>query len=169
MAETVDTLTLTTEIVSSYLGNATHVNAADIPAIIRSVRQALMEQPTSGEGGDQATELDKPTRAQIRKSITSDALISFVDGKPYKTLKRHLARHGLDMAAYRERFGLPSDYPSVAASFSQARSEMSKAMGLGRRGSSAATPTVEPAPPPESAPPATAPAKAGGRRRKTRE
>ena len=83
---------------------------------------------------------EAPPAPQVRKSITPDALISFVDNKPYKTLKRHLTRHGLTMDDYRARYGLPSDYPSVAPNYSAARSEMAKKMGLGaqRRGRAAA-------------------------------
>jgi predicted transcriptional regulator len=69
---------------------------------------------------------------QIDASITHDALISFVDGKPYKTLKRHLGTHGLDPASYRRRYGLPRDYPMVAASYSEQRAALAKAIGLGQ-------------------------------------
>ena len=69
------------------------------------------------------------TPAQIRKSITPLALISFVDGKSYKTLKRHLGRHGLTLDDYRTKYGLPDDYPSTAPAYSEKRS----AMARGRR------------------------------------
>ncbi len=75
----------------------------------------------------------KATAAQIRASIRSDALISFEDGKPYKTLKRHVAGAGLTLAEYREKWGLPSDYPSVAPEYSARRSAMAKSAGLGRK------------------------------------
>ena len=132
---TTDTLTLTAEIVASYLGSSSHVKAEEIPAIIRSIREALSEtdapQPTGAEEA-----FAKADKRAVNKSITPDALISFIDNKPYKTLKRHVGRHGLDMAGYRARYGLPSDYPSVAPSYSAARSEMAKKLGLGaqRRG-----------------------------------
>jgi predicted transcriptional regulator len=76
----------------------------------------------------------KATPAQIRKSITRDALISFEDGKPYKTLKRHLTTFGLTIEQYRAKWGLPADYPTVAPSYSEARSAMAKALGLGQGG-----------------------------------
>ena len=60
--------------------------------------------------------------------------MSFLDGKRYKTLKRHLTTHGLTFAEYRERFGLPSDYPTVSPNYSAQRSEMAKAIGLGAKG-----------------------------------
>ena len=169
MADDTDTLTLTAEIVSSYLGNASHVNAADIPGIIKSVRQALSEAASATDGAEPvAEETEKASKAQIRKSVTPDGLISFVDGKSYKTLKRHLSRHGMDMAAYRERYGLPSDYPSVSPNYSQARSEMAKSLGLGARrkvedGAPAQAPAEASA---DAAKPEAAPAKPAARRKK---
>ncbi len=73
----------------------------------------------------------KPTAAQIRKSVTDAALISFIDGKPYKTLKRHLTTHGETLASYKAKYGLPGDYPSTAPSYSAQRSEMARRIGLG--------------------------------------
>ena len=138
MEDKPDVLTLTAEIVASYVGANSHVQAAEIPNIIRQVRAALSEE-TGGQQEAQP-EQTKATGAQVRKSITPDALISFVDNKPYKTLKRHLSRHGMSMGDYRQRYGLPSDYPSVAPNYSAARSEMAKKLGLGaqRRGQGAA-------------------------------
>ena len=138
MEDKPDVLTLTAEIVASYVGANSHVQAAEIPNIIRQVRAALSEE--TGGQTEAAPEQTKATGAQVRKSITPDALISFVDNKPYKTLKRHLSRHGMSMDDYRQRFGLPSDYPSVAPNYSAARSEMAKKLGLGaqRRGQGAA-------------------------------
>ncbi|CAN5255968.1 MucR family transcriptional regulator [soil metagenome] len=133
-----DILSLTTEIVASYVGTSAHVQAADIPEIIRSVRAALSE--TGAPPPPPAQEHQKATAAQIRKSITPDGLTSFVDNKVYKTLKRHLTRHGLSFAEYRQRYGLPGDYPSVAPNYSVARSEMAKKLGLGARGRGRAAP-----------------------------
>lgn len=69
----------------------------------------------------------------VRKSIMPDALVSFEDGKLYKTLKRHLAGRGLTPAAYREKWGLPPDYPMVAPNYSAVRSALARANGLGRK------------------------------------
>jgi predicted transcriptional regulator len=133
-------IALTADIVSAYVEN-NKVAATDVPALIQSVHQALAgaTQPESAA----RPERTKLTPAQIRKSITPDALISFVDGKPYKTIKRHLATHGMTLAEYKERFGLPADYPSAAANYSAARSQMAKALGLGqmRKGSKATQPS----------------------------
>ena len=90
-----------------------------------------------------AEQVEKPTPAQIRKSITPDGLISFVDGKSYKTLKRHLTGHGLDFHAYRARYGLPSDYPSTAPNYSAQRSELARTLGLGQQRRTAAPASSE--------------------------
>ena len=149
-SSTTDTLTLTAEIVASYVGANAHVQASEIPNIIRSVRAALMETHAPSAPETEAA-FPRADKRAVNKSITPDALISFVDNKPYKTLKRHLSGHGMDMAAYRDRYGLPKDYPSVAPNYSAARSEMAKRIGLGARGRGAAKAEAATAPPAKSA------------------
>jgi predicted transcriptional regulator len=137
---------LTTSIVASYVEN-NNLAANDVPPLIRSVHSALagVNEPEAA-----AVETANASPAQIRKSITPDALISFLDGKKYRTLKRHVATHGLTFAEYRERYGLPKDYPSVAPSYSAQRSEMAKALGLGNKGRGRA-PAAAAAPPAKAA------------------
>lgn len=77
-------------------------------------------------------EVEPATKAQIRNSITPDHLTSFLDGKQYKSLKRHLNTHGHTPESYRAKFGLPADYPMVAASYAAQRSELAKSLGLGQ-------------------------------------
>ena len=77
--------------------------------------------------------VEKLSAAQIRKSVTHDHIVSFEDGKPYKTLRRHLTLRGLTPEAYREKWGLPRDYPMTAASYSAQRSELARALGLGQQ------------------------------------
>lgn len=125
------TISLAAEVVAAYIGNNT-VAVADLPGLIRSVHDALTGVGAPAEASSEPT--PKATAAQIRKSITPDALISFIDGKPYKTLKRHLTTHGLTIEAYKARFGLPMDYPTTAPAYSEARSAMAKALGLGQGG-----------------------------------
>lgn len=125
-------LDLAGEIVSAYVAN-NPVPASGLPALIATVHSALQGLAT---GAPQATpkkpEVRKATPSQIRQSITPDALISFVDGKPYKTLKRHLTSQGLHPDSYRQRYGLPKDYPMVAANYAAQRSALAKAIGLGQ-------------------------------------
>ena len=119
------------DIVAAYV-TRNHVAASELPGLIQTVHTALvaLTQPPV----EPTESVEKMTPAQIRKSITPDHLVSFIDGKPYKTLKRHLSAHGLDVYGYRARFGLPTEYPMVAASYAAQRSELAKTIGLGRPG-----------------------------------
>jgi predicted transcriptional regulator len=127
-----DLMALTAGVVGAFVGNH-KVTAADLPGLIQSVHAALSTAGMS-PAVEEASPTVKATPAQIRKSITPDALISFEDGKPYKTLKRHLGTFGLTLEQYRAKWGLPSDYPTVAPTYSEARSAMAKALGLGHGG-----------------------------------
>ena len=127
---------LVAEVAAAYFSN-THVNAHDIPQVIAQIATSLAAVGAAQDGGSSASEAPdqaKATPAQIRKSVTADALISFEDGKSYKTLKRHLTLRGLTPAEYRERWGLPRDYPMTAPSYSARRSELARSLGLGRKG-----------------------------------
>lgn len=106
----------------------------DVPNIIRTIYGALRDANTPAVPVAPATPtVEKPTARQIRDSITDDALISFEDGKKYKMLRRHLGIAGLTPQAYREKWGLPNDYPMTAPGYSARRSELAKANGLGRK------------------------------------
>jgi predicted transcriptional regulator len=71
----------------------------------------------------------------VRKSLSSpDHIISLIDGKPYKTLRRHLSRHSMTPEQYRERYNLKADYPMVAPAYAEVRRDMAKKIGLGRKG-----------------------------------
>lgn len=158
-----DLTELSAEIVSAYVSNNS-VPVSDLGALISSVHgalQALTQPPEAQQTGP-----EKATPAQIRKSVTPDALISFIDGKPYKTLKRHLTKHGLDMTGYRERFGLPHDYPSTSVNYSAARSQLARTLGLGRKAAGQATPEPEPEAAPAEAAPTRAKAAPKGRGRR---
>ncbi|AWN40898.1 MucR family transcriptional regulator [Methylobacterium durans] len=141
----------TVDVVSAYVSNNS-VPTADLPALITSVHDAL-KSLANGPVQTEADVVEKPSTAQVRKSIRPDGLISFIDGKSYKTLKRHLTKHGLDPHSYRERYGLPADYPTTSANYSAQRSALAKSLGLGQPGrlgtdnAAAATP-AEPHPAP---------------------
>ncbi|WP_454717538.1 MucR family transcriptional regulator [Caulobacter segnis] len=129
---------LTAEIVANYVANNV-TPVSELPALIRATHDAL-----AGIGAPPAPTVEavsKATPAQIRKSITPEALISFEDGKPYKTLKRHLTTHGMTVAEYKAKWGLPNDYPTTAPAYSEARSQMAKALGLGQGGRKGKAPT----------------------------
>src|SRR4051812_32316127 len=126
-----DAVAAVADLVSAYVSNNS-VRSSDLPDLIASVHGALVS--LNKPAGPAEEQVEKPTASQIRKSVTPAALISFIDGKRYKTLKRHLTGHGLDPYSYRQRYGLPNDYPMVAASYAAQRSELAKAIGLGRAG-----------------------------------
>jgi predicted transcriptional regulator len=121
---------LTSEIVANYISN-NPVSIEQLPELIRTVNQTLnrLGQPEASV----EPEITKPSAAHIRKSIRPEGLVSFIDGKPYKTLKRHLSKHGLSVSDYKEKFGLPKDYPTTAADYSAKRSQMARNLGLGRQ------------------------------------
>jgi predicted transcriptional regulator len=124
----IDFASITADIVSSYVANNS-VHRNELPALITSVHAALQ-----GLVAPRPVEAEKPQPpVSVRKSVTPDFLISLEDGKPYKSLKRHLTKLGLTPQAYREKWGLPPDYPMVAANYALKRSELAKSMGLGEK------------------------------------
>lgn len=116
-------------IVSAYVSN-NRVPPAELPALLSGTYAAVAGLGKASVPVDAGA--DKPTPAQIRKSIRHEGLVSFIDQKQYKTLKRHLTKHGLDPINYRERYGLPKDYPMTAESYSEQRSVLAKSAGLGQ-------------------------------------
>ena len=121
-------LSLASEIVSAYITNQP-IESADLPALIRSVYQALQSNDKQA-----ADCIHRPEPAvPIRKSVFPDYIICLEDGKKLKMLKRHIQQfYGLTPDEYRTRWGLPSDYPMVAPNYTTRRSALAKAQGLGR-------------------------------------
>lgn len=127
--ETSNLATMTAAIVSAFVGR-NQIAAADLPGLIGLVNAALRGVET-GEAAP-AAEPQKPA-VSIRKSVTPDYLISLEDGRPYKSLKRHLrTKHNMSPQDYRDKWGLPKDYPMVAPNYSASRSALAKSLGLGR-------------------------------------
>jgi predicted transcriptional regulator len=137
-------LELAADLVSAYVSHNS-LPVSDLPSLINAVHTALSQ--IGSVKVEQAEPAPKPP-VSIRKSITPDHLISLEDGKPYRSLTRHLAKRGLTPEAYRAKWGLPPSYPMVAPNYSQRRSELAKALGLGQRRRNA-----EPTPPAEGARP----------------
>ena len=125
---------LVAQVASAYFSQS-HVTPSDIPTVVGQIAASLraVVDIESVEESAEAAAPAKATSGQVRKSLTPEALISFEDGKSYKTLKRHLAGRGLTPDQYRQKWGLPSDYPMVSPNYSAARSQMAKALGLGRK------------------------------------
>ena len=129
--EQADLTTLTVELLSAFVSNNT-IDSGDLAGLIQSTHTALagINAPTPVE--PPAPEYEPAVT--VRKSLGSrDHILSLIDGKPYKTLKRHLSGHGLTPAEYRERYKLPTYYPMVAPSYSEHRREVAQRLGLGRK------------------------------------
>jgi predicted transcriptional regulator len=128
-----DLVVLTGEVAAAYFANNT-VETEKIAAVIATIHSALKAVSDGVEPEPELEETPRATPAQIRKSITPDFLISFIDGRKFKTLRRHLSIQGLTPEDYRERYGLPANYPMVSPNYSAARSQMALAAGLGQGG-----------------------------------
>jgi predicted transcriptional regulator len=121
---------LTADIVSAYVSNNA-VAAGDISSLISQVHAALLR--VSNGQSEVVSETLKPAIA-VKKSITPDHLICLEDGKKFKSLKRHLrTQYNMTPEHYREKWGLPADYPMVAPNYAEARSQLAKQMGLGQQ------------------------------------
>ncbi len=120
-------LRLTSTIVGAHVSH-NPIAAAELPSVIVTVHQALAtlgpEEPAP-----------KPTPAvPIKRSVTPDYIICLEDGKKQKMLKRHLmTAHSMSPDEYRERWGLPRDYPLVSPNYAERRSQLAKKIGLGRK------------------------------------
>lgn len=121
-------LTLCAEIVTAYVShNAVAPDA--LPALMRDVHGTLTDLASGG--GDSRT--SAVPAVDIAQSITDDAIICLEDGLPFKSLKRHLrTKYDLTPEAYRQKWGLPADYPMVAPNYAKERSKLARQSGLGR-------------------------------------
>jgi len=132
---------LAAELTIAWLGNQ-NVRAAaeDVPAFLRQMHATIEGLSTSQssaaiESSEAPHDQEFVPAVTVRKSLSSkDHIISMIDGKPYKTLRRHLSTHGLTPEQYRERYKLKPDYPMVAASYSEQRRAVAKRLGLGQKG-----------------------------------
>lgn len=179
-AQTPDLTKLTVDLLSAYFASNS-VPSEDLANLIQSTRAAL-----AGESSAEDVKTEEPIytpAVSIRKSVANpDHLLSLIDGKPYKTLKRHLTSHGLTIADYKARYKLPANYPTVAPAYSEVRRETAARIGLGSRPKAAApakvntltteaVPKLEnaavtpdaPAPTPEKAVPAKSRSSANGK------
>jgi len=137
MSEDNEMRKIVADVAAAYFNNS-HVTPSEIPTVINQIATSLMaigapDAPAPETAAEEPAQ-PKLTPAQIRKSITRDALVSFEDSKPYKTLRRHLAAKGLTPEQYKDKWGLPKDYPMVAPAYSEARATMARSIGLGARG-----------------------------------
>jgi predicted transcriptional regulator len=134
MRETTTTgrhIELTAGIVAAYVSH-NPVSSADIPALIGQVHAALAKVANGHR-----TSAGEPARAavvSVKRSITADYIVCLEDGKKFKSLKRHLrTRYNLSPEQYREKWGLPRDYPMVAPNYAATRSRLAMQIGLGQK------------------------------------
>ena len=122
---------LAAQIVAAYVSKNS-VQVADLPALIISVHQSLATLGQPQAAAEAPADL-KPA-VPVKKSVTPDYIVCLEDGRKFKSLKRHLrTQYNLSPEEYREKWGLPSDYPMVAPAYAKARSALAKQMGLGQQ------------------------------------
>jgi predicted transcriptional regulator len=129
-------LELATELTIAWLSNPnTRASGEEVPAFLETMHSAVASLANPAAQGEETAAAAEYTPAvTVRRSLASkDHIISMIDGKPYKTLKRHLSGHGLTPAQYRERYGLKPDYPMVAENYAEMRRGLAKKIGLGRK------------------------------------
>ena len=118
-------LEMTAKIVSAHI-SSNAVPLSDLPSLIRTVHEALASPA--------GTPAPLTPVVPIKKSVTPNYIVCLEDGNKLKMLKRHLkADHNMTPKEYRERWGLPADYPMVAASYAERRSVLAKKIGLGTK------------------------------------
>lgn len=123
---------LTVQLLTAYVSNNS-VPIDQLPGLIENTR-AVLAKGDDVPATPEAPAEDFTPAVSVRKSLASrEHIVSMIDGKPYRTLKRHLSTHGLSPADYRDRYGLAADYPMVAPAYSEARRETAKRLGLGRK------------------------------------
>jgi len=123
-------LAQTSKIAAAYLSHNS-VEAKAIPALLRSIYDGLVVAASQAAEAQEAKTL--VPAVPIDESLKDDVIICLEDGRPYQSLKRHLrVKYGMSPEEYREKWGLPSDYPMVAPAYAKRRSELAKRTGLGK-------------------------------------
>lgn len=121
---------LTARIVSAFVSNNT-IGAENLPQLINETHAALSR--ATGTVVQPEREELKP-KVPVKKSVMPDHIVCLEDGKKFKSLKRHLrTQYNMSPEQYREKWGLPPDYPMVAPNYAEARSQLAKKMGLGQQ------------------------------------
>ena len=127
--ESPDQVSLAADVVSAYVSHNS-VPTGGLADLIHAVHATLTKLGA-------VTAVPEPEAlvpaVPIRKSITPGYIICLDDGKKFKSLKRHLAAHGMTPDQYRQKWNLPKDYPMVAADYTASRSALAKKLGLGRK------------------------------------
>src|SRR5213593_4609411 len=123
---------LAADIVSAYVSN-NPVPPSELSSLIQEVHTALLRVSSGAAIAPVSPESPRPAIA-VKKSLNNDYIICLEDGKKFKSLKRHLrTQYNMSPEEYREKWGLPPDYPMVAPNYAAARSQLAKQMGLGQQ------------------------------------
>lgn len=121
---------LAADVVSAYVSKNA-LSATELPGLIRDIHQTLAR--LSDDAPQIAPRQESRPAVSVKKSVTDEYIVCLEDGKRFKSLKRHLrAKYGMSPEEYREKWGLPADYPMVAPSYARERSRLAKEMQLGR-------------------------------------
>jgi predicted transcriptional regulator len=125
-----DLIELTADIVAAYV-STNNVDSENLTTLIRDVHKALHRTAT----GTVEPEAEQRIPAvPVKRSVAADHIVCLEDGTAFKSLKRHLrTHHDLTPDEYRQKWGLPPDYPMVAPNYAKARSTLAKKMGLGQK------------------------------------
>nr|WP_315383677.1 MucR family transcriptional regulator [uncultured Sphingomonas sp.] len=151
-----DPVELASDLTIAWLSNPNNrATMEDVSTFLRQMHADVIALAGQAAGinvaGDEAPSGEFTPAVSVRKSLASkDHIISMIDGKPYRTLRRHLSTHGLTPEEYRERYNLKPDYPMVAPTYSEQRRAMAHKIGLGAKGRAARnvaadTPAAKPA------------------------
>jgi len=137
----VDYMGLTADVVAAFVGNNS-VPASELPELIAKVHGALLR--LNAPVPAPVEEVLKPA-VPVKKSVTPEYIVCLEDGLKFKSLKRHLrTKYNMTPEEYRAKWGLPNDYPMVAPSYAEARSNLAKKMGLGQQRKKPAVPAPAP-------------------------
>jgi predicted transcriptional regulator len=148
-----DLVVLTADLVSAFVTH-NRVRGEELPGLIQTTYATLSGLTETPQAEPAKTEY--APAVSVRKSLGSrEHIISMIDGKPYRSLKRHLSAQGLSFDEYRSRYNLPDSYPSVAPGYSEARRDIAKRLGLGRKPKAAVPAPGDTAPAPKRAARAT--------------
>jgi predicted transcriptional regulator len=130
-----DFVHLAAEITAAYVANNA-ISPSEIPTLLKTIHGSLREMASGASTANAPAEAAPPQKpaVPINKTVSPDHIVCLEDGQSFRSLKRHLGTaHNMSPQQYREKWGLPSDYPMVAPNYAEARSEMAKKIGLGQR------------------------------------
>jgi predicted transcriptional regulator len=126
--ESLDIMAMVSDIVAAYVSNHS-VEPSELPNFIQLVQRSLCS--INSKGSFVLASRSEPA-VPIEESIQPDYIVCLEDGKRMKMLKRHLkTSYNMTPDQYRERWGLPVNYPMVAPNYAIKRQGIAKNIGLG--------------------------------------